>query len=97
MRSFLGGETYAVADCFDAPFILKHDLKKIMGTKLPIKLLTDSGSLFKIMLRSTTTTGKRLIIGVRATREAFESEELSNIGWIKTKKHLRWNDNDKQV
>lgn len=34
------------------------------------------------MVKYSTTAEKRLIIDIRATREAYENRDITNIGWI---------------
>lgn len=74
---------YAWTDYFDVAYIFKYDLNKILNKKTPIIILTGSKSLFKIMIKFTTTTIKRLMTGVCLAQEAFENEDLSNDGWNK--------------
>ena len=80
--SILGGEVYAFADGFDFAFMLRHDLQEIMGQTIPMSMFTDSESLFKVIVKSTTTTGKRLMIDIQAAREAYDQSEISDVGWI---------------
>lgn len=54
---------------------------------IPITILTDSESLLKIMVKSTTTTKKRLIIDIRAAKEAFKNSEISSIGRIRSEEN----------
>ena len=44
VRSSTAGETLALADSFDASFVIRYDLQKILGRKIPLLLLTDSES-----------------------------------------------------
>lgn len=46
----LGGETYAFADILDGGFMLKYDLEKVLDKKVPSRVLTDSESLFKVII-----------------------------------------------
>lgn len=58
-----------MAEYFDATYIVTNDLEHMLTVKIPITLLTDSESLFKIIVSfTTTTTKKRLMSYVRATR-----------------------------
>lgn len=43
-------------------------------------MLTDFENLFKVMIKSSTTSKKRLVIEILTTREAFEATEIENIG-----------------
>lgn len=81
VRSVLGEEKYAMADCFDTAYILKYDLERMLGMKIPITILTIRES-FQNYGQIYYYHRKRLMIDVRAAREAFENGEISNIGWI---------------
>lgn len=88
VRSVLGGETYAFADGFDFAFTLRHDIENILGRKLSITMLTDSESLFKVIIKASTTTERRLMIDIRATREAYVREEINDVGWISSEDNI---------
>ena len=83
-RSVMGAEVLAFADGFDFAFLLRHDLRGIMKQKLPLAMFTDSDSLFKTIVKSTTTTEKRLMIDVEAAREAYGRQDISDVGWIRS-------------
>lgn len=64
---------HAFADSFDQAYSLRHDLRQMLGIELPLMMLTDSDSLFKVITSSSSVTSeKRLMIDLRATREAYE-------------------------
>ena len=84
VRSVMGGECYAFADGFDYGFTLRHDLQNILQRKIPLLLYTDSDSLFKVIVKNSTTTERRLMIDLQATREAYGNHEISDIGWVKS-------------
>lgn len=50
---------------------------------MPMTMLTDSESSFKIMVKSTTTK-KTLRIDIHAARKMFENGNISNVGWMKS-------------
>lgn len=56
--SVLGGETYAFADAFEFELLLSRDLENMMNLVLPLTLLTDSESLFKVVVNASMTTEK---------------------------------------
>lgn len=68
------GETYTFTDRFNAPFILKRDLERIVQYKALLITLTDSDSLFDVMVKSTKTTEQILM------RKTYERGDISNIG-----------------
>lgn len=83
VRSVMGGEAYAFANGFDFSFTLRHDLERMIAQNIPLTMYTDSDSLFKVIKKSTTTTERRLMIDIRAAREAYQREEISDIAWIR--------------
>ena len=82
VRSFMGGETYAFADGFDYAYLLRYDLEDIRDQTIPRTMFTDSESLFKVIVKSTTTTEKRLMIDIKAAREEYDASEISDVGWV---------------
>lgn len=58
---------------FDFSFLLRHDLEAMVKNKLPLIILTDSESLFKIIVKATTTTEQNLMVDVKATREEYQT------------------------
>lgn len=51
-RAIIAGEIYAFSTAFDFDFILKHDLKVIIGKDVPIHMLSDSKSPFDIVTKA---------------------------------------------
>lgn len=84
VRSVMGGECYAFADAFDFAFSLRHDMQKIMSKRIPLQLYTDSDSLFKVISKNSSTTERRLMIDLQATREAYGNKEIADIGWVRS-------------
>lgn len=83
-----GGETHAFADAFDASYAIRHDLQQIMSKKIPLRIVTDSDSLFKVITKSSNMMEKRLMIDVQAVREAYHEREIDDMGWIKSEVNL---------
>lgn len=84
----LCGEIQAFIDGFDASFILLHDLQAMTGTLIPITILNDSESPFKVIFNSSITTEKRLMVDIRDTREAYERDDISDVGLVRSAKTL---------
>lgn len=82
VRSVLGAEICASADAGDVGIVLRHDLRAILRSDLPLRVLTDSSSLLSVVVHSTKATEKRLMIDHGAAREAFECKDVSKIGCI---------------
>lgn len=62
VRSVLGSKTFALADGCDTVIIIQHDLKHILGISMKFKILTDSATLFNVMIINAPTIEKRIII-----------------------------------
>lgn len=84
VRSVLGGEIYAFADAFDVAYIIKRDLEIILDQQTRLQMFTDSKSLFDIITKCTSMTEKRLLIDVKAVREAYEKFEVSDVGFVRS-------------
>lgn len=84
----LGAETYGFAGSFDAVFTLQDELKRISHSRNPIVMLTDSAFFFQVLIRSSCTPEKHLMIDLSATWDAYDSGEIDDIGWIRTKDNI---------
>lgn len=47
-------------------------------------MLTDSESLLKTLVNSSTTTENRLMADIRAAKKDFERRVITHFGWIRT-------------
>lgn len=56
-----------------------------LGKTIKIKWLTDSKILFSVIIRNASSTEKRLIIDVKAAREAYNDGIIDDIIWIRRK------------
>jgi hypothetical protein len=82
--SSMEGETLAFADGFDNPFLLRHELERMLGQPVPLIMFTDSQALFNVLIRNKTTTERRLMVDVAAARQSYHSMIISNNGLIKS-------------
>lgn len=55
---------------------------------MPITILTDSHSLFKVIVKSTTATGESLMLDVEVAREAYANGAVHSVGWIRSYENL---------
>lgn len=78
VRSVLGDEAYAFEDRSEAAYILWYDLEEILKRRIPMTIMTDSESLFRVNIKVSVTTGKRLMIEVRDACEAYKNGEISD-------------------
>lgn len=70
----LGAEVYAFADAFDYSYTLKHDLEQILEQFTPLRMFTDSTSLFGVISKSSATAKKRLLIDITSVHEANDAQ-----------------------
>lgn len=80
----MGAETFGSADACDYDIVIQHDLKETLGKNLKIELLKDSDTLFNLIIWNESTTEKRLMIDVKAEREAYNDGIINDILWIRT-------------
>lgn len=73
-RLAIASECHALADASDYTFMLKKDMEALLRKTCAIQLFTDSQTLFKVIVNATTTTERRLMIDVQATRKPYEKE-----------------------
>lgn len=78
-RSSLAGETIALVEAFDHSYLLKHDLQRILGKRIPFHLMTDSKLLFDVITGNLYTTKARLIMDIATVRESHNQHIVSNI------------------
>ena len=82
MRSILGGEVYAFADCYDFAYTLRLELEKLHNRQIPLQLFKDSKSVFYVINQCKTMTKKRLMIEIQSVRKGFDENETSNLGLV---------------
>lgn len=77
----LGPENFLFADCFDA-FYTIPDEKPILYARVPVIMLMDSGFLFQVIIISSNTSEKRLLIDLAATQNRYDGQDIDDIGCI---------------
>lgn len=83
LRYVLGAGTFALADACNTAIVIQHELKNIIGRSLKIKILTDSETFFNAIIRNASTIKRRLIIDVKAAREAYNCVIVEDVIWIR--------------
>lgn len=51
MCSVLGGEVFTFSDAVDEAFMIRHDLRLVLGRSIPLRVLTDSALLFNFITK----------------------------------------------
>lgn len=88
VRSVIGAETFGLVDACDSAIVIQHELKQMLKKTLKIQILTDSETLFNVIVRNGPTKEKRLMIDGLAAREAYNSGIVDDIVWIRRKYNL---------
>ncbi len=83
-RSVLGSEVYAFDDAFEYASTMKHNLEAILGKHIPLKMLTDSKSLFDVITKNSSTFDRRLMIDVKVVGDAYDDFFISDVGFVRT-------------
>jgi hypothetical protein len=83
-RSILAGELIAFAEAFDRSFVLKSDLEDMLNAQceIPIRMYTDSQSLFDVISKRSMTAERRLQIDIALAREGFDRKWISDIALV---------------
>jgi hypothetical protein len=84
VRSTLGAEAIALATGFDAAFVLREDLRRMIGKTLPVECHLDNMSLFYVITRASATLEKRVQLDVEAVRQSYARKELTRIAFLRS-------------
>lgn len=64
---------------FDQAFVLKKALDLFLNREVPLRIYTDSQSLFDSLTILNTTTEKRLLIDLNMLRKLYFKLEISDV------------------
>lgn len=81
-------EKSGLANNCNAGIVIQHDLKQIINRRIKTKILTDSKTIFNIILRNASNTEIRLMIDVKAAIEAYIEKLLMTSS--RSEKHPTW-------
>lgn len=87
-RSAMAAETLAFVEGFDTSFTLRAQVRQLLGRDLPLIMLTDSQSLFRILTSHKRTTEGRLMIDLFAVRQSYRRGEIDNVGLIRSEYNI---------
>ena len=79
----MGAEKFGLVNACDAAIIIQHDLSHILKKTLKIVVLTDSETLFNVIIRNGPTSEKRLMIDIKCAGEAYNTNIIEDIIWIR--------------
>lgn len=88
VRSVLSGETHAFGDPFYASFAMLHYLSKMTNQRITLNLIMDLESLFKVVVQSSTTPEKVLVIDIKACRKAYNKGSTYTFGRVRSRSNV---------
>lgn len=99
VRPITAGKVYALVESFDAAFPISKKLEFIHKKTKYIDIFTDSKHIFDAVTKGGKTTGKRLMIIILATPEAYLRFEICIISLVWRKQNpadtlSKWTEND---
>lgn len=74
----------AFAEAFDASFVVKYELERLLKRPIALQILLDSKQRFDTATQSTRTTEKRLLLDLAAAKQSFECSKIPDIGFVTT-------------
>lgn len=83
-RSVLAAELFALSHAYDVGFGLRHTLSSLLGREVPLKIYTDSKTLFQSVTNLTSMSEKRLLIDIAVLRDAYRNGDLKHFAHIDT-------------
>ena len=89
VHSAIAGELIAFSDLFDIAGTLASELGDIYSRPIPVRLLTDSKSLFDVISKGSRTSEKRKMLDIAATREGFRDKVISTVFNSQLKEYRR--------
>ena len=88
VRSVLGAETLGLSSAADMAVSVMLDIDDMMGKRLELHMLTDSETLFSVLVKSTTTIELRLMIDIASAKQSFDRDEITTISWIRRSENI---------
>lgn len=88
VRSVLGTESVGLTDACLSAIVIHHGLRPMVRKTLKLQVLTDSEMLFNVIITDASTTAKRLMIDVKAGREAYNEGIIDDVIWVRRKYNL---------
>lgn len=74
----------AFADAFDMAYVIKHDLRLIRKSYVPLTTRTDSLPLFALFSKASSTIEKRLNIDLQTVQDLYIKSEVQDVSYIRS-------------
>ena len=83
VRNALAAELLAMVDGFDVGFSIRDSVQRMLGSNIvDLTMISDSRSLFGLLVSLAHTTQLRFQIDLEMLRETYKNREISNAVWI---------------
>lgn len=79
--SAIGAEIFSFADAVGEAVVLYDDLQVILQQYLPLRVVSNSSSLFSVVVKFTITMENPHMIDLHAARETLEWRKITKLGW----------------
>lgn len=86
-RSGLTSELFAMVNGFEVCSTMRISLNKMFGKIIPLKIYTDSWTLYDCMTNINRIKERRLLIDLCMLRESYERRKINEVVWIPTQKN----------
>ena len=83
-RSVLAAELFALSHSYDVGFSIRYTCSQLLKRDVPLRLFTDSKTLFQSVTNLTSMTEKRLLIDIASLRDAYRNGDLEHLAHIDT-------------
>lgn len=97
VKYVLGAETFAKADACDTTIFIQHELKNFLGRTLKIKNLTNSETLFNVIIRDPSEIERILMDYVKAAMDAYNDGIVEYVLWIGRNYYLAGTTTEKSI
>eukprot|EP00171_Calliarthron_tuberculosum_P008996 IDg8996t1 len=82
VRSIIERYIFALSAPLDRALVINHDLDKILRSKIPLLMFTDSNQLLSIISGDSHTIEMRQVLYISLVRETYNNQEITNVGLI---------------
>jgi hypothetical protein len=87
-RSVLAAEAIALAEGYEAGYALSHSLSQMLSKRVPLTLLTDSKTLFDVVINPSYKHERQILIDLASVREGYRRLDINDIGLISSEENL---------
>ena len=86
--SVLYAEVIAFTDLFDDAMAIRSQIEHALQEPVPMNLMTNLKSFFDIISKGSRTSEERAMLEILATRQAYQRQKISNIGFLRSEDNL---------